>query len=158
MAESCCTYMHEMDDVHRWLPSEILGDIGISESDTAERRRVAVVEDLAVRLAGVLGGGAGEMAAPCHRPQVRGGAAADPRHANHHAPAAAARPHTNVPPSQCRAQRHRRGNEAAAAMARRQQELRQAMAANVAQMQQLAVPGAPAPSCPDLALPQEWTY
>ncbi|KAG8063351.1 hypothetical protein GUJ93_ZPchr0003g17283 [Zizania palustris] len=56
-ADYCCTYMNELDqldDVNRWLPSEILGDIGIA--DTAERRRLAVVEDLAVRLAGVLSG------------------------------------------------------------------------------------------------------
>ncbi|KAL5218355.1 hypothetical protein ABZP36_019039 [Zizania latifolia] len=55
MADYCCTYMNELDDVNRWLPSEILGDIGII-ADTAERRRLAVVEDLAVRLADVISG------------------------------------------------------------------------------------------------------
>uniref|UniRef100_J3LNT5 Uncharacterized protein n=1 Tax=Oryza brachyantha TaxID=4533 RepID=J3LNT5_ORYBR len=82
MADSCCMYMHEMDDVHRWLPSEVLRDIGIV--DTAERLRFAVVEDLAVRLVGVLGGGGCEMAVTpyrsplpsCHRPQVGGGGGA----------------------------------------------------------------------------------
>uniref|UniRef100_A0A0E0K5K3 Uncharacterized protein n=1 Tax=Oryza punctata TaxID=4537 RepID=A0A0E0K5K3_ORYPU len=66
-----------MGDVHRWLPSEVLRDIGIA--DATEQRRLAVVEDLAVRLAGVLGGG--EMAAQAqrplsschHRPRVSGG-------------------------------------------------------------------------------------
>ncbi|KAL5209725.1 hypothetical protein ABZP36_005348 [Zizania latifolia] len=54
MTECCSnTYMHEREDVHRWLPSEILSDIGIV--DIAERRRLAVVEDLSARLAGVLG-------------------------------------------------------------------------------------------------------
>ncbi|KAG8097248.1 hypothetical protein GUJ93_ZPchr0013g36784 [Zizania palustris] len=74
MADYCCTYMHEMNDVSRWLPSEILRDIGIA--DTAERRRLAFVEDLAARLAGVLSGGS-EIAhqrppssCQCHRPQV----------------------------------------------------------------------------------------
>lgn len=45
MADRCCVYMHEMDDVHRWLPSEVLRDIGIADAD--ERRRLAIVEDLA---------------------------------------------------------------------------------------------------------------
>ncbi|KAG8063350.1 hypothetical protein GUJ93_ZPchr0003g16739 [Zizania palustris] len=74
MANFCCTYMNELDDVNRWwLPSEILSDIGIA--DAAERRRLAVVEDIAVRLAGVLGG-ASEIAqrrppSSCHGLQVR---------------------------------------------------------------------------------------
>ncbi|KAF0887871.1 hypothetical protein E2562_004075 [Oryza meyeriana var. granulata] len=57
MADYCCNaYMRELDvDVHRWLPSEILSDIGVVV-DTTESRRLAVVEDLAARLAGVLGG------------------------------------------------------------------------------------------------------
>ncbi|KAL5217750.1 hypothetical protein ABZP36_018434 [Zizania latifolia] len=83
MADFCCTYMNELDDVNRWwLPSEILSDIGIA--DTAERRRLAVVEDLAVRLAGVLGG-TSEIAqrrppSSCHRLQVRdSGYSATPR-------------------------------------------------------------------------------
>ncbi|KAL5218239.1 hypothetical protein ABZP36_018923 [Zizania latifolia] len=58
MADYCCnTYMHELEDVHRWLPSNILSDIGIV--DIAERRRLAIVEDLAARLAGVLGSATG---------------------------------------------------------------------------------------------------
>uniref|UniRef100_A0A0E0D0M0 Uncharacterized protein n=1 Tax=Oryza meridionalis TaxID=40149 RepID=A0A0E0D0M0_9ORYZ len=252
----CCAYMHEMDDAHRWLPSEVLRDIGIADAD--ERRRLAIVEDLAVRLADVLGGG--EMAAQAqrppssshHHPQVKGGdgvatlrdhhaligashpivatntpppymplpapatpwqvqvmmggprntmvlqprmapaannphlplprggavdgaappattrrssgtsfflprtAAADPRHTT-----MVARPLTNVPPRKCRAQRHRRGNEAAApaAMARRQQELTRAIAGNMEQMQQLAgAPVATTSPYPELAMPQEWTY
>uniref|UniRef100_A0A0D9VU31 Uncharacterized protein n=1 Tax=Leersia perrieri TaxID=77586 RepID=A0A0D9VU31_9ORYZ len=69
VSDGCCTYMAEMDDVHQWLPSEVLRDIGIA--DPAERRRLAVVEDLATRLAGVLGSGAspGEMAATTHTRQ-----------------------------------------------------------------------------------------
>ncbi|KAF0887870.1 hypothetical protein E2562_004074 [Oryza meyeriana var. granulata] len=53
MADSCCTYMHELDDIHRWLPAEILRDIGIV--GPAERRCLAVVEDLAARLDVVVG-------------------------------------------------------------------------------------------------------
>ncbi|KAL5210625.1 hypothetical protein ABZP36_006248 [Zizania latifolia] len=74
MADCCSTYMHELDDVNRWLPSEILREIGIA--DTAERRRLAFVEDLAVRLAGVLSGGSEIVQRPpssssqCHRPQA----------------------------------------------------------------------------------------
>uniref|UniRef100_A0A0D9VU32 Uncharacterized protein n=1 Tax=Leersia perrieri TaxID=77586 RepID=A0A0D9VU32_9ORYZ len=79
MADGSCTYMPEMDDVHQWLPSEVLRDIGIA--DPAERRRLAVVEDLATRLAGVLGGDSHTVhtrqpPSSYHHPQVRGGAGA----------------------------------------------------------------------------------
>uniref|UniRef100_A0A0D9VU29 Uncharacterized protein n=1 Tax=Leersia perrieri TaxID=77586 RepID=A0A0D9VU29_9ORYZ len=54
MADDCFTQMPELDDVHRWLPSDVLSDIGIT--DTAEHRRLGVVDELAVRLIDVLGG------------------------------------------------------------------------------------------------------
>uniref|UniRef100_A0A0D9VU26 Uncharacterized protein n=1 Tax=Leersia perrieri TaxID=77586 RepID=A0A0D9VU26_9ORYZ len=53
MADDNCTHMLELDDIHRWLPSDVLRDIGIA--DTAERRRLTVIDDLAARLVGVLG-------------------------------------------------------------------------------------------------------
>uniref|UniRef100_A0A0D9VU30 Uncharacterized protein n=1 Tax=Leersia perrieri TaxID=77586 RepID=A0A0D9VU30_9ORYZ len=241
MADSYSTYMPELDDVHRWLPSNVLRDIGIT--DSAERRHLAVVDDLAARLVSVLGGGAPhvEMAAAQHPPSsrhhpvqvIRGhhalasthrprvAAAAQPYQqalavpwqamttntmvlhpaaALQMAPAAnqthplfcgsgagasqqsattrrssgtgfflpqTAKVATAVPPRhknhvamqrQCRAWRHRqRDYEAGAAMARRQQELiAQTIATTMVQTRQLA--GAPATSCPELALPREWAY
>lgn len=71
MADYYCTYMQELDDVHRLLPPEILKDIGMI--DPAERRRLAVVEDIALRLAGVLGEAtkrAQHNPHSCHHPQV----------------------------------------------------------------------------------------
>ncbi|KAF0887867.1 hypothetical protein E2562_004071 [Oryza meyeriana var. granulata] len=49
MADSLCASNNEMDDVHRWLSPEILRD-----------RCLALVEDLAARLASVLVGSAAE--------------------------------------------------------------------------------------------------
>uniref|UniRef100_A0A0E0D0L9 Uncharacterized protein n=1 Tax=Oryza meridionalis TaxID=40149 RepID=A0A0E0D0L9_9ORYZ len=100
-SQHCCAYIHEMDDVHRWLPSEVLRDIGITDAE--EHRRLAVVEDLAMRLAGVLGGG--EMAAQAqrplfschHRPQVTGGDGGEMLR-DHHALAGAGRPRVAATP------------------------------------------------------------
>ncbi|KAG8063352.1 hypothetical protein GUJ93_ZPchr0003g18120 [Zizania palustris] len=64
MAAYCCnTYMHELEDVRRWLPSNILSDIGIVD-DNAERRRLAIVEDLAARLTSVVGSATGRTHLP----------------------------------------------------------------------------------------------
>ncbi|RLN39915.1 hypothetical protein C2845_PM01G15230 [Panicum miliaceum] len=61
-----CT-QQELDDVHRLLPREILEDIGIV--DPAEQQLLDVVEDLAARLAAVLGGNNPNIASS-RRPQV----------------------------------------------------------------------------------------
>jgi hypothetical protein len=55
----------ESDDFHRrWLPREILADIGIADPEAVgaetppEAAAAAAVEELAAQLAGILGGGA----------------------------------------------------------------------------------------------------
>lgn len=61
MAES---YALEMDDLHRrWLPKEILDDIGFADDGDAPPPPAAI-EGLAVHLAGILGSGARKAAAP----------------------------------------------------------------------------------------------
>ncbi|XP_062203151.1 uncharacterized protein LOC133905407 [Phragmites australis] len=79
-------YAQEADDLHRrWLPPEIFADIGIADADAAPPEAGGGgggVEELAVQLAGILGG-KGKVAprappptpavpAPCHRAQVCG--------------------------------------------------------------------------------------
>uniref|UniRef100_K4ALS9 Uncharacterized protein n=1 Tax=Setaria italica TaxID=4555 RepID=K4ALS9_SETIT len=63
--------MHELDDadINRLLPGEILEDIGVVVIDPAERQVPDVVDELAARLASVLGGAPKKT--PCHHhPQV----------------------------------------------------------------------------------------
>uniref|UniRef100_A0A0E0BPA8 Uncharacterized protein n=1 Tax=Oryza glumipatula TaxID=40148 RepID=A0A0E0BPA8_9ORYZ len=61
MAES---YALEMDDLHRrWLPKEILDDIGFADDGDAPPPPAAI-EGLAMHLAGILGSGARKAAAP----------------------------------------------------------------------------------------------
>lgn len=88
MADRCCVYMHEMDDVHRWLPSEVLRDIGIADAD--ERRRLAIVEDRPRQ--------AQRPLFSCHhRPQVTGGDGGEMLR-DHHALAGAGRPRVAATP------------------------------------------------------------
>ncbi|KAF0889265.1 hypothetical protein E2562_022513 [Oryza meyeriana var. granulata] len=60
-------YALEMDDLHRrWLPPEILDDIGFADGADAAPPPAAI-EGLAVHLAGILGSGR-RKAAPCRPP------------------------------------------------------------------------------------------
>uniref|UniRef100_A0A0E0MJW3 Uncharacterized protein n=1 Tax=Oryza punctata TaxID=4537 RepID=A0A0E0MJW3_ORYPU len=62
MADS---YALEMDDLHRrWLPKEILDDIGFADDGAAAAPPPAAIEGLAVHLAGILGSGARKVTAP----------------------------------------------------------------------------------------------
>ncbi|KAF0887868.1 hypothetical protein E2562_004072 [Oryza meyeriana var. granulata] len=62
----------EVDNIHWWLPSEILRDMGIVKNHAAEGHSLAIVEDLATRLTSVLVGSTMERAQhypfPLHPP------------------------------------------------------------------------------------------
>uniref|UniRef100_A0A0E0K5K7 Uncharacterized protein n=1 Tax=Oryza punctata TaxID=4537 RepID=A0A0E0K5K7_ORYPU len=55
----------EVDDVHQWLPSEILRDINIVDKRAAEGHSLTIVEDLAARLTSILVGSTVEKTQCC---------------------------------------------------------------------------------------------
>uniref|UniRef100_J3LNT3 Uncharacterized protein n=1 Tax=Oryza brachyantha TaxID=4533 RepID=J3LNT3_ORYBR len=57
LGSSAQARLRQVDDVHRWLPSEVLRDIGIIEDNptcAVEGHHLVIVKDLVTRLTGVL--------------------------------------------------------------------------------------------------------